>query len=64
MHIRLVGTPDECAACAALIANVLDVLGESVPFPIRRPAGLVRVYLTARVLAEVEPSDEQEGQPS
>ena len=64
MHIRLVGTPDECTAGAALIADVLDVLGESVAFPIRRPAGLVRVYLTARVLAEPEPTAEQEGQPS
>jgi hypothetical protein len=64
MHIRLSGTPDECAAAAELIGRVLDVLGESVPFPNRHPSGLVRVYLTARILAEPESPTEQESDPS
>lgn len=43
-------TAEECAAAAALISAVLDVLDTSSPYPDRPPSRLVRVYLTAAPL--------------
>lgn len=59
MHIRLMGTADECSAAAEVIANAVDVLSESVAFPNRSSSRVVRVYLTARVLAEAESTAEK-----
>lgn len=59
MHIRLMGTADECSAAAEVISNAVDVLSESVAFPNRNSSRIVRVYLTARVLADRESTTEK-----
>jgi hypothetical protein len=48
MKIRLHGTEDECAAAAAAIAQVLDVVDVSAPYHDRAPSRLVRIYLDTR----------------
>ncbi|SCK05865.1 hypothetical protein [Streptomyces sp. WMMB 322] len=47
MRIRLHGTEDECRPTADHLAEHLDVLDISRPYPDRPPSRLVRLYLTA-----------------
>ncbi|MFF4220019.1 hypothetical protein [Streptomyces nondiastaticus] len=46
MRIRLHGTEDECTRTAELLAQVLDILDVSRPYPDRAPSRLVRMYVT------------------
>jgi hypothetical protein len=55
MRIRLHGTHDECERTAGHLAEHLDVLDISRPYPDRPPSRLVRLYLTA-----VSPSSQRQ----
>jgi hypothetical protein len=51
MKIRLHGTADECREVAERLADVLEVLAVSAPYPDRGSSVLVRVYVEARIAA-------------
>ncbi|MEO3750158.1 hypothetical protein [Streptomyces sp. B6B3] len=46
MKIRLHGTEDECRRTADHLAQHLELLDVSRPYPDRPPSRLVRLYLT------------------
>jgi len=48
MRIRLEGTEAECAQVAAVLAEHLQVVDTSRPYPNRAPSKLVRVYVEIR----------------
>ncbi|MBH1934258.1 hypothetical protein I5Q34_08105 [Streptomyces sp. AV19] len=54
MRIRIHGTEAECRRTADRLAQVLDVLDVSRPYPDRPPSRLVRLYLTVNPSAEKE----------
>lgn len=47
LRIRLVGTPEDCAAGVEALRLVFDVQHVSAPFPSRAAFGHVRVYVHA-----------------
>ncbi len=49
MKIRLHGTAAECAAVTTRLAEVVDVVSVSEPYPHRGQSVLVRVYVEARL---------------
>jgi hypothetical protein len=49
VRLRLHGTPAECELVARRLAEVLDVVAISGPYPDRGPSRLVRVYLELRL---------------
>ena len=49
MKIRLHGTGDECREVAERLADIVEVLAVSAPYPDRGASALVRVYVEARI---------------
>ncbi|WP_219471267.1 hypothetical protein [Nonomuraea rhizosphaerae] len=49
MKIRIIGLPDEVEQAAATIADVLDVVETSAPYPCRGASRQVRLYLEVRL---------------
>jgi hypothetical protein len=60
MKLRLEGTSAECEQAACQIAEVLDVVSISDPYPNRGRSQLIRVYLEIRLDPEDAPSDAAE----
>jgi hypothetical protein len=56
LRIRLVGTPEDCAAGVDALRLVLDVEHVSAPFPSREALGQVRVYVHATPRTPAPPS--------
>jgi hypothetical protein len=53
VKIRLHGTEDECREVAERLADIIDVLAVSAPYPDRGASVLVRVYVEARIAPPV-----------
>jgi hypothetical protein len=53
VKIRLHGTEDECREVAERLADIVDVLAVSAPYPDRGASVLVRVYVEARIAPPV-----------
>jgi hypothetical protein len=62
MKIRLHGTADECREVAERLADVVEVLAVSAPYPDRGASVLVRVYVEARIVAPVRVASTAEPQ--
>jgi hypothetical protein len=49
MKIRIIGPPEEAEQATDLIANALDVIEVSQPYPCRGNSRNVRIYIEARL---------------
>ena len=63
MKIRLHGTADECREVAERLADVVEVLAVSAPYPDRGASVLVRVYVEARIAPPVHVASTAETRP-
>ena len=53
MKIRLHGTEEECREVAERLADIVEVLAISAPYPDRGASVLVRVYVEAPIAVPV-----------
>ena len=63
MKIRLHGTGDECREVAERLADIVEVLAVSAPYPDRGASALVRVYVEARIATPVHSVSMTETRP-